>query len=97
MDVDLHGNVHIGTASGLETSGTKLEDSDGVCCDDVAVNQESYHFVSHHCNNGKLKMHKPESSFHHSIGGLGHPLEVGLDQSGAVFIADRDANRVLKY
>ena len=96
--VDVHGNVHVATVSGMEiVDSSKLSYCDQARCGDVAINQENYRFVTHHSSNGKLEVRKPDNSLLHTICGLNSPLGVCLDQSGAVFVAECDAKKVLKY
>ena len=95
--IDFHGNVHIATASGMETFDSRVEYNDGAQCGHVANNEENYRFVTHSVSNGKLEVHKPDNSLLHSIHGLHCPYGVYLDQSGAFFIAEWDTKKALKY
>ena len=97
MAIDVHGNVHIATESGMEIFDRKLGYCDQAECGDVAINQENYRFVTHHSSDGKLEVRKPDNSLLHTICGLRLPLGVCLDQSGAIFIADWGTNNVFKY
>ena len=96
MAVDIHGNVHIATSSGMEIFDSKLGYCDQAYCGDVAINEENYRFVVYHTSNGKLEVRKPDNTLLHSISGL-YPLGVCLDQSGAIFVAEWGASKVLKY
>ena len=95
--VDFHDNVHIATTSGMEIFDSKLGYCDQALCGDVAINQENYRFVTHHSSNGKLEIRKPDNSLLHTMHGLCWPLGVYLDQSGAIFVTQWDAKKVLKY
>ena len=95
--VDFYGNVHIATESGMETFDSKLGYCDEVDCGDVSINQENYRFVTQVSSRGNLEVRKPDNSLLHTICGLCYPLGVCLDQSGAIFVANRGPNKVLKY
>ena len=95
--VDLHGNVHVATISGVEILDSKLGYCDQAECGDVSINQENYRFVTRHSSDGKLEICKPDNSLLHTICGLREPLGVCLDQSGAIFVANRGSKKVLKY
>ena len=97
MAVDVCGNVHIATDSGVEISDSKLGYCDKADCSDVAINGENYRFVTYFSSDSKLEVRKPDNSLLHTICGLCDPLGVCLDQSGAIFVADRGPNKVLKY
>ena len=52
--VDVHDNVHIATESGMEIFDSKLGYCGQAQCDDVAVNQENYRFVTHSASDNEL-------------------------------------------
>ena len=80
----------------METFGSNLGYCDQVECDDVAINQENYRLVTHSASDNKLEVYKLDNSLLRAIH-VFDPFGVCLAQSGAIFIAEWGANKVLKY
>ena len=95
--VDFFGNVHIPTSSGIQIFDSKFGYCNQAVCGDVFISEENYRFVTYYSPDGKVEVRKPDNSLLHTICGLCYPLGVCLDQSGAIFVADRGINKVLKY
>ena len=95
--VDFHGTVHIATESRVEIFDSRSGYCHQARCSDVAIDQENYRFVTHYSPHGKLDVFKPDNSLLHTLCGLCWPLGVCLDQSGAIYIAESDTSKVLKY
>ena len=94
--VDSHGSVHIATTSGMEIFGSELKYGNGHY-GDAAISPEGYRFVTCHSTNGGLEIRKPDNSLLGTVSGLRRPFGVCLGQSGYIFIAEWDANKVHKY
>ena len=103
LALDLQGNIHV-AAQGSNT--IKVFTKEGVYVrmygdpngpTGLAIDGEDYTLVSEnsgHC----LSIYDPEGNKIHTVGNLKYPWGTALDSRvGSVFIADYDANTVLKY
>ena len=63
----------------------------------LSLIKKNYRFVTHYSSDGKLEVRKPDNSLLRAICGFRSPFGVCLDQSGAIFVAEWDAKKVLKY
>ena len=97
MAMDSLGNVHVATASGVKVLNTELNYSNGRSCGDIVISPDDYRFVSCIYSGCSLEILKPDNSLLATIQGLRYPLGLCLNQSGYIFVAEYEANKVHKY
>ena len=95
--MDSVGNVHIATSEGVKVLDSELEYSNGRSCGDIAISPDDYRFVSCIYSGCSLQIYKPDGNLVTTFQGLRYPLGLCLDQSGYIFVAEYEANKVHKY
>ena len=103
LALDPQGNIHV-AAQGSNT--IKVFSKEGVYVRmygdpnvprGLAIDDEGYSLVSENSGN-RLSIYDPEGNKIHTVVNLNYPWGTALDpRDGSVFIADYDANNVLKY
>ena len=99
MAVDSLGNMHVATASGVKVFNSELNYSNGKSCGDTVISSDDYRFVSCIYSGCSLEILKPDNSLLTTIQGLCYISSQGLClyQSGYIFVAEYEANKVHKY